>query len=324
MTLTPRRKILGALLCLLTPVAVAGPVSCHVTGVSGIDFGSLDAFGSGASVNGRIDYECYNDSGAERRVLLCAAIDGGVGAPTRIAPRTLAPPGGSPLLDYDLYWPDGVTVLGSTPADSLRGFVTIAGKTSLRGSLTMRARLVLPQAGLVAEPGGTLYQRSFAGNSALLSWADHAASAGDPATCSEVPVPFSFTVSARLMPACQISATTLDFGTVFSSQADPIDATSRLTVRCTRGTPHRIALDHGQHAAAGNRHMTGPGGHLLPYTLHQNPARSLAWGNQASDTLQRPTGTGSDETLTVYGRVPTVANAVPGDYVDTVTVTVSY
>ena len=110
MTLTPHRKILGALLCLLTPVAVAGPVSCHVTGVSGIDFGNLDAFGSGASVNGRIDYECYNDSGAERRVLLCAAIDGGVGAPTRIAPRTLAPPGGSPLLDYDLYWPDGVTV----------------------------------------------------------------------------------------------------------------------------------------------------------------------------------------------------------------------
>ena len=324
MTRLPRRSVLGTLLFLLAPAAVAGPVSCQVTGVSGIDFGSLDAFAHGASVNGRIDYECYNDSGAERRVLLCAAVDGGVGAPAQIAPRTLAPPGGSPLLAYDLYWPDGVTVLGSTPADSLRGLVTIAGKTSLRGHLTVRARLALPQSGLVAEPGGTLYQRSFAGNSALLSWADRAANAGDPAACSEAPVPFSFSVRARLMPACQISATTLDFGTAFSAQPGPIDATSRLTVRCTRGTPHRVALDHGQHAVTGNRHMAGPNGHLLPYTLHQNAARSLAWGNQASDTLQRSTGTGSDETLTVYGRVPSVANAAPGDYADTVTVTVSY
>ena len=312
-----------AIAALVAAPATAGPVICHVTGVNDITFGSLDAFGNGTSVNGRIDYECSNDSGVERSVLLCVALDGGVGASAQTAPRTLAPDAsGSPQLAYNLYWPDGITVIDNT--DTLRELITVAGKARVRGSLSLRARLTLPQEGLVAAPGGTLYQRSFTGNSALLSWADHPANAGDPSVCSETPVPFSFTVSARLLPACRISATTLDFGTVFSTHSGPIDATNHLSVRCTRGTPHQIALDHGQHAIASTRHLSGPNNHLLPYTLHQNAARTLAWGTQAIDTLHRPTGIGSDETLTVYGRIPSVANAVPGDYADTVTVTVSY
>ena len=36
------------------------------------------------------------------------------------------------------------------------------------------------------------------------------------------------------------------------------------------------------------------------------------------------TGTGSTQTLTIYGRLPSLANVVPGSYTDTVTVTVSY
>ena len=40
----------------------------------------------------------------------------------------------------------------------------------------------------------------------------------------------------------------------------------------------------------------------------------------AATSCASGTGTGSSQTLSIYGRLPSLANAVPGSYTDTVTV----
>jgi spore coat protein U-like protein len=67
------------------------------------------------------------------------------------------------------------------------------------------------------------------------------------------------------------------------------------------------------------------GSNTLGYQLYLDAGRSSVWGDgSASSSTSSGTGTGSAQTLTIYGRLPSLANVVPGSYTDTVTVTVSY
>ena len=51
---------------------------------------------------------------------------------------------------------------------------------------------------------------------------------------------------------------------------------------------------------------------------------STVWGNGTASSTHSGTGTGSTQSLTIYGRLPSLANVIPGSYTDTVTVTVTY
>ena len=63
----------------------------------------------------------------------------------------------------------------------------------------------------------------------------------------------------------------------------------------------------------------------LGYQLYSDSLHSIVWGDGTSLSAVTPgVGTGSNQSLTVYGRLPTVTGAIPGTYTDTVTVTVTY
>ncbi len=63
----------------------------------------------------------------------------------------------------------------------------------------------------------------------------------------------------------------------------------------------------------------------LAYQIYLDAGRATVWGDgSASSSTKSGTGTGSVQSISVYGRIPSLATVVPGSYTDTVTVTVTY
>ncbi|MBI3348111.1 MAG: spore coat protein U domain-containing protein [Burkholderiales bacterium] len=140
----------------------------------------------------------------------------------------------------------------------------------------------------------------------------------------------TFQVTATVTSACTVSGTTLNFGSSIDplATATPLDATSTLSVQCTNTTPYTVALSAGANAGGASNFASRTmksGSNTLGYQLYLDSGRASVWGDgTSSSSTLGGTGTGSAQTLTIYGRLPSLANVVPGSYTDTVTVTVSY
>ncbi|UUX97691.1 spore coat U domain-containing protein [Aquabacterium sp. J223] len=140
----------------------------------------------------------------------------------------------------------------------------------------------------------------------------------------------TFQASATVISACTVTGTNLSFGTALDplSSPVPVDASATLSVVCTNTTPYAVALSAGANAGGpstfGARAMKS-GSQLLPYQLYTDAARSVVWGDGTSgSSTQSGVGTGSNQSITVYGRLPSLSGVVPGTYTDTVTVTITY
>lgn len=130
-------------------------------------------------------------------------------------------------------------------------------------------------------------------------------------------------VSARFANTCRITtATDLDFGSTGNLSGNR-DQTSTLQLQCPTGTSWRIGLDNGNHANGNVRRMAGSPGNYLQYELYRNSGRSQRWGNAQPNDTSNGNGNNAVQSLTVYGRVP-AQTAAPGNYSDTVTVTLTY
>ncbi|WP_217590069.1 spore coat U domain-containing protein [Burkholderia sp. GbtcB21] len=129
-------------------------------------------------------------------------------------------------------------------------------------------------------------------------------------------------VTAPVDATCQISATPLTFGAYAGTQTD---ATSTLTITCSNTTPYNVGLDAGltPGATVTSRAMSITGA-SLPYSLFQDAGRTTNWGNTVGTDTVAGTGSGSAQTLTVYGRVAAGQFVAPGAYTDTITATVTY
>lgn len=135
----------------------------------------------------------------------------------------------------------------------------------------------------------------------------------------------AFTVSAEVVPSCELSVGAMNFGVISNVITSPVDQTATINVRCTANTSYSVKLDMGQGAGVtdpANRLMTN-GASTLRYGLYQDGARSVAWGNLAGNDVDS-SGTGSDNAFTVYGRIHAGQTAVLGTYTDNVVVTVNY
>ena len=150
----------------------------------------------------------------------------------------------------------------------------------------------------------------------LLSWSSTSHAASTTST---------FAVQVAITATCTInSASTLNFGTQ-GILATNVDQTSTIQVTCTNTTPYNIGLDAGTGtgASVATRKLTS-GANTVNYTLYSDSGRTTVWGNTVSTDTQAGTGTGSAQSYTVYGRIPTQTTPAPGSYSDTITVTVTY
>jgi spore coat protein U-like protein len=136
---------------------------------------------------------------------------------------------------------------------------------------------------------------------------------------------------ATILANCQLSATPLNFGSA-SLLTSNVDATGTLSVQCTNSTPYSIGLDSGANANGSQRRMLNGASNHISYNLYTDAARSAAWSTTTSassctngaGTCVLGTGTGSNQNVTVYGRVPPQVAPAVGTYTDTVIATITF
>jgi spore coat protein U-like protein len=141
-----------------------------------------------------------------------------------------------------------------------------------------------------------------------------------------------FTVQLQIQAQCVINSTaTLDFGTAGvlggAGGSTNTDQTSTLKVQCTNGTTYDIGLDAGTTSggAVSQRLLVGgTSAATIRYNLYTTAGRNVVWGNTVSTDTVPSTGTGAQQTFTIYGRVPPQNTPIPDTYTDLVTVTITY
>jgi spore coat protein U-like protein len=139
----------------------------------------------------------------------------------------------------------------------------------------------------------------------------------------------TFNVTAQVNAACVINlASALTFPAYAPNQGAQA-STSTISVNCTNTTPFNIGLNAGTGSGAtvNNRLMTS-GTNTLNYSLYQDSGHSIVWGNTVGTNTVSGIGGGlaggSAITKTVYGQIPNQPSTPPGNYADTITVTVTY
>ncbi len=135
-------------------------------------------------------------------------------------------------------------------------------------------------------------------------------------------------VTATVAPNCRLSVPPLSFGTydpLDGNAIQPADASTVITVTCTRSTGAAVSFDFGLNPASGvGRAMAGPATERLQYQIYRDAARSLVWsqGENAVRVISR--GVTTADALTVFGRIPPRQEVAPGAYSDLLTATVDF
>lgn len=134
----------------------------------------------------------------------------------------------------------------------------------------------------------------------------------------------TFTVTANVLTNCTIQAQNLNFG---SYTGAILTGTTTITTDCSNGAPYNVGLNAGTApgATVTTRKMTGPASSdLLSYTLSQDSAHSVNWGNTIGTDTVASTGTGAAQTFTVFGQIPASQFTTTGTYTDTITATLTF
>ncbi len=138
-----------------------------------------------------------------------------------------------------------------------------------------------------------------------------------PATYAQGPIG-TFQVTATVDPACSVSANPLAFGMYSALSPNAVERETSLQITCTNGSPsYTVALSNGDNFNQ-VRQMKHGTSDYLHYELYSDSGRNTRWGN--GSTMP---GIGT-QAFSVYGRLFAGQNAPGGDYVDTITVTVTY
>jgi spore coat protein U-like protein len=149
----------------------------------------------------------------------------------------------------------------------------------------------------------------------------------------------AFTGALPCMAAttCTTSATGVSFGLYNPLSTTPNNTTGTVSVRCQlvsgffERVNYSVALSTGSSGSFANRTLRS-GSNPINYNLYTDAARTQIWGVNGGGTTARA-GTMNlfsfapiaQNDLTIYGRIPAAQyNAVPGNYTDTIVVTVTY
>jgi spore coat protein U-like protein len=135
-------------------------------------------------------------------------------------------------------------------------------------------------------------------------------------------------LGAQTQSSCQLQQiSNVNFFT-YSSYA--IQSTGSISVNCTSGVAYSIGISAGgtSSATTTNRMMNCSGctPSTLGYQLFSNASYTTNWGNNIGSDTVAETGTGSSQTITVYGQIPALeafyASSNGSNYNDSVTVTI--
>ena len=146
--------------------------------------------------------------------------------------------------------------------------------------------------------------------------------------CGSATAASSLSVQSVVPNSCAISAIT----PVSEGNYDPITSnadktgTATFKLKCTKNlTGIKVALSPGQSGDASARYLqVGGTGDELPYSLTQDSAHMVNWGDTPASQYSAPTGTGLDQTITIYYIIPGGQNIQAGTYTDTVSISATF
>jgi spore coat protein U-like protein len=70
--------------------------------------------------------------------------------------------------------------------------------------------------------------------------------------------------------------------------------------------------------------MAGSGGGFLTYEIYSDSNHTAVWGTGADELALAVAPSIAERSFTTYGRMPAAQDVPEGNYVDTITVTVTY
>lgn len=152
--------------------------------------------------------------------------------------------------------------------------------------------------------------------------------------------------TATLANSCQISATDISFGT-YQPSAGNAFSTGTITLLCTKGTSATIGISinssqtdvaainttFSQYYAPNNQYysrvMSGPNGNVLYYNLFQDSNHTQIFGGASyfhlnANSVVNITATGATQTINVYGAMGGGQYVTPGNYSDSLPVSITY
>jgi spore coat protein U-like protein len=301
-----------AMLWVFLPSAASAAPTCSVT-MSDVAFGSPNVLAGGTSdTTGSVTLACTELPVGR---YLCLSVDAGSGGSNGSSRLILS---GASSLSYGLYLDAGRSVpLGSSSGmfgSPGNGYTSTA---TLNATLPIYGRLNLSS---TAPPGG--YASSFSGFQAylyLLNAGETNCVAGvRDSTFPNVAAPFN--VTATVSALCNLTVQPLAFGNQGLLLAN-VDASTSMDAKCTNTTPYSIALDNGQNGTSPTGRMMVNGAGSITYGLYRDSSRSTIWSTASPFA---GTGTGSAQTIPVYGRVPPQNTPAAGTYTDSVVATIIY
>ncbi len=303
--------------CMATSAAAA--ISCTIS-MTNTAFGSVNVLaGSAVDVTSTATVTCSGAT-ANATYRFCTDIKSG----TDVSGNQRRMASGANRLNFDLYKDSARTVQWGSYTNSFLGGgsqndFTSNASGNISATITVFARLAANQQ--TAIPGA--YSESMTGaTNNDLQYGSLASAGSCPIGASTAQ--YSFTVSATATTNCNVSATTLNFGST-STLSSIVDGSGTLTTTCTSTTPYNIGLNAGTGAGAtvAIRKMTG-GANTINYSLYTDSARTTVWGNTVGTNTVAGTGSGLAQNSTVFGRVPVQTTPAPAVYSDTIVATITY
>ena len=138
----------------------------------------------------------------------------------------------------------------------------------------------------------------------------------------------TFPVSATIVKNCSIAAAPLAFGNydpVVVNAAAPLNATSTVTVACTKGVSATVSLDLGlnhANATGTSRAMSTAGPAYLSYEIYQDAGHTTVWN--LVNTVAYVSASKAPFAITDYGQIPAGEDQPVGVYGDTITATITF
>jgi len=132
---------------------------------------------------------------------------------------------------------------------------------------------------------------------------------------------------------CNVTVTSLPFGSYNIFSPTPLDSTANLNVTCNIPPQHpqaplpvAVSLSAGNSGGFAQRWLQSAGPDNLRYNLYTSAAFSTIWGDGggSSSIVTAQVTSASPYNGTIFGRIPAQQNVRPGSYSDTITLTIDY
>jgi len=132
------------------------------------------------------------------------------------------------------------------------------------------------------------------------------------------------TVKLTIDGTCSVAPAILTFNNPGNLASD-VFAEQDVLVNCTSGIGYSVGFGGGSYMVGAQRRMKhANSNNFITYEIFQDQARSIPLAMTGAGLVTGKLGDGTDQPVTVYGRVEAQQAPSIGEYTDTVHVTVTY